>query len=60
MEELEGNLKMVDKNITVEIVDSYFEYKYIPEKTESHLINFILYDIETDNGNKPIPYSFSF
>ena len=42
---------MVDIYITEENVKSYFEYEFIPKKIESHLSNFIVYDLETHNTN---------
>ena len=60
VQELKDNFKMVDNYITEENVNSIFDYKYIPKKIESHLTNFIVYDIETHNTDRARPYVFSF
>ena len=39
-------LKIVDKYKTEENLNSHFEYEIIPKKIESHLTNFITYDVE--------------
>ena len=58
--ELKDKFKIVDIYITEENVRSYFEYIYKPKKTESHLTNFIVYDLETHNTNRTRPYVFCF
>ena len=45
--EWKDNFKIVNIYISEEKVKSIFEYKYIPKKIESHLPNFITYDLET-------------
>ena len=59
-QELKNNFKVVDNYITEENVKSHFEYIYKPKKNESHLTNFIVYDIETHNTDRARPYVFSF
>ena len=59
-QELKNNFKIVDNYVTEEIVKSFFEYKYKPKKIESHLSNFIVYDLAAHNTDKARPYVFSF
>ena len=58
--ELKANFKLVDNYITEENVNAYFKYEYIPKKIESHLTNFIVYDLETHNTNIARPYNMTF
>ena len=36
------------------------KYEFIPKKIESHLTNFIVYDLETHNTDRAKPYMFCF
>ena len=47
IEELKDNFKIVDKFIPEENFNSHFIYQ--PTKIESHLTNFIVYDLERHN-----------
>ena len=58
--ELKENFKKVDNYITEENVNSHFKYEFIPQKIESHLTNFIVYDLETFNTNRATPYNMTF
>ena len=58
--ELKANFKIVDNYITEENVISLFKYEFIPKKIESHLTNFIVYDLETLNSDRARPYCISF
>ena len=58
--EIKDKLKIVDKFITEENVNSHCEYIYTPKKLESHLTNFIVYDLETHNTDRARPYAFCF
>ena len=58
--ELKNNFKMVDNYITEENVTSQFKYEFIPKKFESHLTNFIVYDLETHNTNRARPFNMTF
>ena len=58
--ELKDNFKIVDNFITEENVISYFKYIYKPKKIDSHLTNFIVYDLETHNTDRARPYVFCF
>ena len=58
--ELKANFKIVDNYITEENVTSHSKYEFIPKKIESHLTNFIVYDLETLNSDRARPYCISF
>ena len=60
IQELKNNFKMVDNYITEENVNSHFKYEFIPKKIESHLTNFIVYDLETHNTDRARPYNMVF
>ena len=58
--EIDDNFKVVDNYITDENVNSYFKYEFIPKKIDSHLTNFIVYDIETYSTDRARPYNMTF
>ena len=58
--ELKNIFKLVDNYITDENVNCHFRYQYKPKKIESHLTNFIVYDVETHNTDRARPYCLSF
>ena len=60
IQDLKNNFKIVDNYITEKNVSSCFEYRYKPKKIESHLTNFITYDLETLNTDRARPYNMSF
>ena len=60
VKELKDNFKMIDNYITEENVTSHFKYEFIPKKIESHLTNFIVYDLETHNTDRARPYNMTF
>ena len=60
IKELKDTFEIVYKFITEENVKSHFEYNYIPKKIESHLTNFITYDLETHITDRARPYVFCF
>ena len=60
IQELKNNFKIVDNYITEENVNACFKYEFIPKKIESHLTNFIVYDLETHNTNRARPYNMTF
>ena len=60
IKELKGNFKLVDNYKTEKNVNSHFKYEFIPKKTESHLTNFFVYDLETHNKDRARPYVFCF
>ena len=59
-QELKNNFQIVDNYITDENVNSHFNYEFTSKKVESHLTNFIVYDLETHNTNRARPYIFCF
>ena len=58
--ELKANFKTVDKYMTEEKLSSNFKYEFKPKKIESHLPNFIVYDLETHNTERARPYNMIF
>ena len=58
--ELKDNFKIVDDFITEENVNFHFKYEFIPKEIQSHLTNFIVYDLETHNTDRARPYCMSF
>ena len=60
IKEIKDNFKIVDNFITEENVKSHFEYIYKPKKIESHLTNFIVYDLETHNTHRARPFVICF
>ena len=60
IKELKDNFKTVDNYITEENVQTQFEYIYKPNKTETHLTNFFVYDLETHNNDRARPYNMTF
>ena len=57
---MKDNFKKVDNYITEENVKSHFEYIYQPKKIQSHLTNFIVYDLETHITDRARPNVFCF
>ena len=60
IKEVIENFKVVDNYITEENVNSHFKYEFTPKKIESHLTNFIVYDLETHNTDRAKPYNMTF
>ena len=58
--ELKENFKIVDNFKTVENFNSDCKYDFIPEKRDSHLTNFFVYDLETHKIDRAGPYCISF
>ena len=59
IQELKNSFKVVDIYITDENVKSHFKYEFIPKKIESHLTNFIVYDLETHNTDRARTYNMT-
>ena len=57
MKEIKDNLRVVDSVISDKHVKSYIKYEYKREKVQSQLTNMIVYDIETFNTIKCVPYA---
>ena len=58
--ELKDKFKIVDNYISEENVSSPFEYIYRPNKIQSLLTNFVVYDLETHDTDGARPYVFCF
>ena len=57
IKELKDNFKVVDNVISDKHFKSYIKYEYKPKKVQSQLTNMIVYDIETLNTIKCVPYA---
>ena len=60
IKELKDNFKIVENYVTEENVKPRFKYEFIPKKIESHLTNFIVFDLETLNTDRAKPYNMTF
>ena len=60
LKELKDNIKIVHKYISEENVNSRFKYEFTPNKIDSDLTNFIVYDLETHKTDRAKPYCVSF
>ena len=54
--ELKDIFKAVDNVISDKHVKIFLKYEYNPEKFKSLLINIVVYDVETFNENRAVPY----
>ena len=54
--ELKPNFKFVDNVISDKYVKSFIEYEYNPKKVKSPLTNKVIYDLETFNKIRAVPY----
>ena len=54
---MKDNFKLVVIVISDKHVKSYIKYEYKPEKVQSQLTSFNVYDIETFNTVKCVPYA---
>ena len=54
--EIKPNLRVVDNVISDKHVKSFIKYEYNPEKVKSPLTNIVVYDLETFNKNRAVPY----
>ena len=54
--ELKPNFKVVDNVISDKHVEGFIKYEYIPKKVKSPLTNIIIYDLETFNKIRVVPY----
>ena len=59
IEELKDNFKIFDIYISNDNVKSFIKYEFTPKKIESHLTNFIVYDLETLNTDRARPYNMT-
>ena len=60
IKELKDDFEIVDNFITEGNVISHFKFEFIPNKIESHLTNFTVYDSETHNTDRARPYCILF
>ena len=56
IEKLKLNFKLVDKFMSVKHVKSFVIYENIPKKVQSPLTNIVVYDLETKNKKRAVPY----
>ena len=54
--ELKPNFKVVDNVISDKHVKSFIKYEYNPKKVKSPLTNIVIYDLETFNKIRVVPY----
>ena len=57
---MKDNFKLVGNYITKENDEAFFKYEITPKKKESHLTNFIVYDLETFDTDRGKPYNMTF
>ena len=60
VKELKDNIKKVDNYNFEKNLNSHFKYECVPKKKESHLTNFVLYDLQTHNTDRARPYNMKF
>ena len=53
---LKPNFKVVDNVISDKHVESFIKYEYNPKKVNSPLTNIVVYDLETFNKNRAVPF----
>ena len=54
--EIKDNFKVVDNVISDKHVKSFIKYEYNPKKVKSPLTNIVVYDLETFNKIRAVPY----
>ena len=54
--ELKDNFKVVDIVVSDKHVKNFIKYEYNPRKVNSPLTNIVVYDLETFNKNRAVPY----
>ena len=54
--ELKDNFKVVDNVVSDKHVKNFIKYEYNPKKVNSPLTNIVVYDLETFNKNRAVPY----
>ena len=57
IKELKDNFKVIDNNLSAKHVKSFIKYEYKPKKVQSQLTNMIVYELETFNTDKAVPYA---
>ena len=56
IKELKDNFKVVDNFISDKHVKSFIKYEYNPKKVKSPLTNIVVFDLETSNKVRAVPY----
>ena len=56
IKELKDNFKVVDNVISDKHVKGFIKYEYNPKKVKSPLTNIVVYDLETFNKIRAVPY----
>ena len=56
IEEMKANSKFFDNNISDIHVKSFIKYEYKPKTLKSQLTNMIVYDLETCNRDRAVPF----
>ena len=56
---MKDNFKILDNYIPEENVNSHFEHQILPKKFDSHLSNFLVYELEIHNTDGDRPYCIS-
>ena len=54
--ELKPNFKVVDNVVSDKHVKGFIKYEYNPKKVKSPLTNIVVYDLETFNKSRVVPY----
>ena len=54
---MKDNFKVVDNVISNKLVKNFVKYEYIPKNVQSQLSNVVVYDLETFNVDKAVPYA---
>ena len=57
IKELKDNFKVIDIVISDKHVKSFIKYEYKPKKVQSQLTNMVVFDIETFNTERAVPYA---
>ena len=57
IDKLKPNFKVVDSVTSDRHVKSFVKYEYKPKKVQSQLTNMIVFDFQTFNSNKAVPYA---
>ena len=57
---MKSKREIVDTSITEENLNCHFKYEFVPKKLDSHLTNFLVYDLETHYTDRAKTYCISF
>ena len=56
IKELKDNFEVVDNVISDKHIESFIKYEYNPKKVKSALTNIVVYDLQTFNKKRAVPY----